>query len=131
MLVGFSFEAKPGKAEELEAPLSDPERARTMTEALGATRNIMVWQGDRMVRVLGFPAGTTPIPMAEVAERDPSPGLPRSGRGAGQARFRSGRRGLVGGVQRGRLDEAVLRCRGVRVKLEDDPKSPCLPPPGS
>lgn len=71
MLVGFSFEAKPGKAEELHALLSDPERGQAMAEALGATRNILFWQGDRMVRLLAFPDGTTPTPMAEVAERDP------------------------------------------------------------
>ncbi len=71
MLVGSSFEAKPGKAKELEALLSDPERARAMAEALGATRNILFWQGDRMIRVLEFPEGTTPTPMGEIAERDP------------------------------------------------------------
>lgn len=71
MLVGFSFEAKPGKAKELEALLSDPERARAMAQALGATRNVLFWQGDRMIRMLEFPEGTTPPPMGEVAERDP------------------------------------------------------------
>lgn len=71
MLVGFSFEAKPGKAKELEALLSDPERARAMADALGAIRNVLLWQGDRMVRILEFPEGTTPTPMEEIAERDP------------------------------------------------------------
>lgn len=71
MLIGFSFEAKPGKAKELEALLSDPERARAMAQALGATRNILFWQGDRMVRVLEFPEGVTPTPMHEVAEQNP------------------------------------------------------------
>lgn len=71
MLIGFSFEAKPGKRKELEALLDDPERGRAMAEALGATRNVLFWQGDRMIRVLEFPEGTTPPTMAQLAERDP------------------------------------------------------------
>lgn len=71
MLVGFSFKAKPGKNKELQALLDDPERGRAMAEALGATRNLLLWQGDRMIRVLEFPEGTTPTPMEEIAERDP------------------------------------------------------------
>ena len=70
MLVGFSFKARPGKAEELETLLSDPEGGRRVAAAMGATRNILFWQGDRMVRILKFPEGTTPVPMAEVARRD-------------------------------------------------------------
>lgn len=71
MLVGFSFKAKPGKAQELKDLLNDPEGGRAIAEALGATRNLLFWQGDRMVRILEFPEGATPVPMAEIAERDP------------------------------------------------------------
>lgn len=71
MLVGFSFKAKAGKTKALEALLDDPERGQAMAEALGATRNLLFWQGDRMIRVLEFPEGTTPPPMGEIADRDP------------------------------------------------------------
>ncbi len=71
MLVGFSFRARPGKAAELERLLNDPQAARAVAQAMGATRNVLFWQGDRMVRILEFPDSVKPIPLAEVAKRDP------------------------------------------------------------
>ncbi len=71
MLVGVSFKAKPGKGKELEDLLSDAERGQAMAKALGAERNLLLWQGDRMIRILEFPDGVEPTPMAELAQRDP------------------------------------------------------------
>ena len=71
MITGTSFKAKPGKARELEALLNDPERGRAVAKAMGATRNVLFWQGDRMVRVMEFPEGGRPVPMSEIAARDP------------------------------------------------------------
>ncbi len=71
MLVAFSFRARPGKAAELERLLNDPDAALAVARAMGATRNVLFWQGDRMVRVLEFPDGVKPVPLAEVAKRDP------------------------------------------------------------
>lgn len=71
MLIGISFKAKPGKAKELEALLNDPGRGRGVAEAMGATRNVLFWQGDRMVRVMEFPDDVTPTPMTEIAKRNP------------------------------------------------------------
>lgn len=71
MLVGFSFQAKPGKARELEELLDNPEGGRHVAKLIGATRNTLFWQGERMVRVLEFPEGTKPVLLAEVAKRDP------------------------------------------------------------
>lgn len=70
MLVGFSFKAQPGKEADLETLLSDPEGGRRVARAMGASRNILFWQGDRMVRVLEFPDGVEPVSMVEVARRD-------------------------------------------------------------
>lgn len=70
MLVGFSFRARPGMEAELEALLADPEGGRRVAAAIGASRNLLLWQGGRMVRIFEFPEGTTPVPLAEVAARD-------------------------------------------------------------
>lgn len=53
MLVGSSFEAEPGKAKELEALPSEPERGRAMTEGLGATQDGLFWQAERTGGLLG------------------------------------------------------------------------------
>ena len=72
MLVVFSFIAKPGKEREFEALLNNPEAARHVAEAMGATRNALFVKDGRMIRVLEFPEGRKPVPLGEIAERDPS-----------------------------------------------------------
>ena len=70
MLVCFTFEAKPGKEKEFAALLNDPEAARRVARAMGATRNSLFLSGGRMVRVLEFPEGATPRPLGDVAKED-------------------------------------------------------------
>ena len=71
MLVAFSFRAKPGKEAEFEALLNNPEAGRAVAKAMGATRNSLFLKGGRMIRVLEFPEGARPLPLGEVARRDP------------------------------------------------------------
>lgn len=70
MLVCFTFRAKSGKEEELEALLNNPEGARHVARLMGATRNTLFLGGGRMVRVLEFPDGVEPVPLAEIAAKD-------------------------------------------------------------
>ena len=72
MIVGVSFRAKPGMADKLLQHLDDPEGARHLAAAMGATRNTLLWQGDRMIRILEFPEGTHPRPLAKIAEERPA-----------------------------------------------------------
>jgi hypothetical protein len=37
---------------------------------MGATRNILFLKGGRMIRVLEFPQGVTPVSLAELAKKD-------------------------------------------------------------
>ena len=71
MLVAFSFQAKRGKESELESLLNNPESARAVARAMGAMRNTLFLKGGRMIRVLEFPEGARPVPLGEVAKRDP------------------------------------------------------------
>jgi len=71
MLVAFTFHAKPGREREFEALLNNPEAARHVARAIGATRNTLYRSGGRMIRILEFPDGAKPVPLAEVAARDP------------------------------------------------------------
>ncbi len=71
MLVAFSFKAKLGKEKEFERMLNNPEAARAVAKAMGATRNVLFLKGGRMIRVLEFPEGAPPVPLGEVAKRDP------------------------------------------------------------
>ncbi len=71
MLVAFSFRAKPGKEAEFERLLNNPEAARAVAKAQGATRNAMFLKDGRMIRVLEFSEGATPVPLGEIARRDP------------------------------------------------------------
>jgi len=71
MLVAFSFGAKPGKEREFESLLHNPDSARAVAKAMGATRNTLFLKDGRMIRVLEFPEGVKPVPLAEVAKRDP------------------------------------------------------------
>lgn len=72
MLVATSFQAKAGKAQELHALLDDPEAARHVARSIGATRNTLFLNPDgRIIRILEFPDGTTPVPLHEAAAKDP------------------------------------------------------------
>ena len=57
MLMVFSFTAKPGKEREFEALLNNPEAARNVATAMGATRNALFLKDGRMIRVFEFPEG--------------------------------------------------------------------------
>lgn len=70
MLVAFTFRAKPGKEAELEILLNNPEAARQVARAMGATRNTLFLGSGRMVRVLEFPDGARPVPLAEIVAKD-------------------------------------------------------------
>ena len=70
MLVCFTFEAKPGKEAEFESALSNAEWGRKIARAMGATRNMLFVKGGRMIRVLEFPQGVTPLSLAEIAKKD-------------------------------------------------------------
>src|SRR5213594_2468784 len=70
MRVSFTFRAKPGKEGEFEALLNKPEAAKHVAYLMGATRNTLFLGGGRMVRILEFPDGTKPVPLAEIAARD-------------------------------------------------------------
>ena len=74
MLVSFSFQAKRGKESQLESLLNNPESARAVAKAMGATRNTLFLKGGRMIRVLEFPEGARPVPFEEIAKRDPRVG---------------------------------------------------------
>lgn len=71
MLVAFTFRAKPGKEKEFEALLNNPESGRAFAKMMGATRNTLFLKEGRMIRVVEFPEGAKPVPMAEIMERDP------------------------------------------------------------
>lgn len=71
MLVAFSFQAKPGKEEELEKLLGDPEVGRWAARLLGATRNMLFFSRGRMIRVLEFPDDAQPPSMPEVIQQNP------------------------------------------------------------
>ena len=68
----ITFRAKPGKEGEFEALLNSAESGRAAAKAMGATRNTLFLGGGRMVRILEFPDGTKPVPMAELAAQDPT-----------------------------------------------------------
>lgn len=72
MLLAFSFRSKPGKEREFEQLLNNPEAARAVAQAMGATRNTLFLKEGRMIRVLEFPEGVKPVPMSTLAERDPN-----------------------------------------------------------
>ena len=72
MLAAFTFRAKPGHEKDLETLLNDQEMARRISRAMGVTRNILFFSGGRMVRVVEFPDGTHPRPLASIAREDPA-----------------------------------------------------------
>lgn len=71
MLVCFAFEAKPGREAEFERLLNNAEGGRKVARGMGATRNSLFLKGGRMVRVLEFPDGGAPVPLAQLAKEDP------------------------------------------------------------
>ena len=70
MLACFTFRAKPGKEREFEALLNDAASAKHVAREMGATRNTLFLGGGRMVRVLEFPEGVKPVPLADIAAKD-------------------------------------------------------------
>jgi hypothetical protein len=72
MLACFTFRAKAGKEKEFETLLDNAEAGRGVARAMGATRNTLFLRAGRMVRVLEFPDGATPRPLAEIAREDPA-----------------------------------------------------------
>ncbi len=72
MLQAFSFRAKPGKEKEFEQLLNNPEAGRAAARAQGATRNILFLSKGRMIRILEFPDGAKPVPISELAKKDPN-----------------------------------------------------------
>ncbi len=72
MLVAFTFRAKPGKEKEFEGLLNNPDAARAVAKAMGATRNTLFLAGGRMVRVIEFPEGVRPRSLSEIAKTDPN-----------------------------------------------------------
>ena len=72
MLVAFSFRAKPGKEKEFEQLLNSPESGRMAAKMMGATRNALFLGGGRMIRILEFSEDAKPVPMLELADRDPN-----------------------------------------------------------
>lgn len=70
MLVVFTFAAKRGMEKEFETLLNDPEMGRHAARLFGASRNALFLGGGRMVRVLEFAEGTTPVPAAQAAKTD-------------------------------------------------------------
>ncbi|HEV8595419.1 MAG TPA: SchA/CurD-like domain-containing protein [Thermoplasmata archaeon] len=71
MLVTFTFRAKPGKEEEFERLLNNPESGRLFAKAMGASRNALFLKEGRMIRVVEFPEGAQPVAMTDIMERDP------------------------------------------------------------
>lgn len=70
-LVVFSFKAKTGKEREFEQLLNNAESARRTAKAMGASRNALFMGSGRMIRVLEFPEGVKPVPLARLAEENP------------------------------------------------------------
>ena len=70
LLVAFTFRAKPGCEREFEALLNNPEAARHVSRATGATRNTLFLADGRMVRILEFPEGAQPVSVVEIAAKD-------------------------------------------------------------
>jgi len=71
MLVVFSFKAKRGKEKEFENLLNNPDSGLHVAKAMGAVRNTMFLKNGKMIRILEFPEDVKPIPLRELAERDP------------------------------------------------------------
>jgi hypothetical protein len=72
MLVCFNLEALPGKEKEFEALLSDKAIGERIRMRTGARRNMVFVQGGKMIRILEFSDGTTPVPLSAAAKEDPT-----------------------------------------------------------
>ncbi len=71
MLIAFSFHAKPGREKEFEQALNNPESGHMFAKLMGARRNTLFLKGGRMIRVVEFAEGVTPVPLGEIAKNDP------------------------------------------------------------
>lgn len=72
MLIAFTFRAKPGKEEEFEALLNNPEGGKRVARAMGATRNTLFLGGGRIVRIMEFPDDARPPSLLEIAKDEPA-----------------------------------------------------------
>ncbi|HEX9708861.1 MAG TPA: hypothetical protein VGB42_02705 [Candidatus Thermoplasmatota archaeon] len=72
MLVCFNLEALPGKEREFEALLSDKGIGERIALRTGARRNMIFVKEGKMVRILEFADGTTPVPLSAAAKEDPA-----------------------------------------------------------
>ncbi|MHB8604081.1 MAG: hypothetical protein ACYDCK_02400 [Thermoplasmatota archaeon] len=72
MLVAYYFEAAPGKEKEFEAHLDQPEFGVEVARWMGATRNTLFLRDGKMFRVFEFPDGVKPVPLLEIAAREPA-----------------------------------------------------------
>lgn len=70
MIIAFTFRAKPGKQEEMQALLDNPGGGERVAKAMGAKRNLLLWKDDRMVRILEFEDGVEPVPLGAIAKKD-------------------------------------------------------------
>ena len=71
MLIAFTFKAKPGKEQEFETLLDNPESGLAIAKALGAKRNTLFLGNGRMIRIFEFPEGVKPsMTLTELAQKD-------------------------------------------------------------
>ena len=71
MLIAFTFNAKPGKEQEFETLLNNPESGLAIAKALGAKRNTLFLGNGRMIRIFEFPEGVKPnMTLTELAQKD-------------------------------------------------------------
>ncbi|KUG20898.1 MAG: hypothetical protein KO206_06370 [Methanomicrobiaceae archaeon] len=71
MPAAVTFQAKPGKEEELEQLPGDPEAGRWAAGLQGAARNTLFFARGRMIRVLEFPDDAEPPSMSDVIQQNP------------------------------------------------------------
>lgn len=70
MLVCFNLEAVPGREKEFEALLSDKAIGERILMRTGARRNMVFVKDGKMIRILEFSDGTTPVPLSAAAKED-------------------------------------------------------------
>lgn len=71
MPAAFTFQARPGREEEFERLLNNPEGGKAVAKLMGAARNTLFLGRGRMIRILEFPEGVKPQPMSELAKESP------------------------------------------------------------
>lgn len=71
MQIAFTFRAKRGREEELEALMCDVGVSERLARAMGATKASLFCGRGTVVRVFEFPDGVTPPQLPELVRRDP------------------------------------------------------------